>query len=151
MNIKSLPWYELSFSIYFPLETKASITAAKTETKQAEMKLKHSKEELKNKQQEMKRTASDYAKDKSLLERMEKEVKNLEVSWPLKITLTFFNHFTWMRARQKHMELLCELSLIWTDNFVIVIVFWRWYLRPKCWYFRLSFRNWIMMMAKWRN
>ncbi|ROT64973.1 putative structural maintenance of chromosomes protein 2 isoform X2 [Penaeus vannamei] len=60
------------------IKTKASITAAKTETKQAEMKLKHSKEELKNKQQEMKRTASDYAKDKSLLERMEKEVKNLE-------------------------------------------------------------------------
>ncbi|XP_047490218.1 structural maintenance of chromosomes protein 2-like [Penaeus chinensis] len=60
------------------IKTKASITAAKTETKQAEMKLKHSREELKKKQQEMKRTASDYAKDKSLLERMEKEVKNLE-------------------------------------------------------------------------
>lgn len=51
------------------------------------MKLKHSKEELKKKQQEMKRTASDYAKDKSLLERMEKEVKNLEVRCAFNIML----------------------------------------------------------------
>ncbi|KAG7172952.1 structural maintenance of chromosomes protein 2-like [Homarus americanus] len=47
-------------------------------TKQAEMKLKHSKEELKKKEQEMKCTSAEYTKDKSFLDRMEKEVKNLE-------------------------------------------------------------------------
>nr|XP_045609046.1 structural maintenance of chromosomes protein 2-like [Procambarus clarkii] len=60
------------------INTKASITAAKTATKQAEMKLKYSQEELKKKEQEMKRTATEYTKDKSLLDRMEKEVKNIE-------------------------------------------------------------------------
>ncbi|XP_071521625.1 structural maintenance of chromosomes protein 2 [Panulirus ornatus] len=61
------------------INTKASITEAKTETKQAEMKLKHAKEELKKKQQEMKCTAAGYTKDKASLDRMEKEVKNLEI------------------------------------------------------------------------
>ncbi|XP_042214594.1 structural maintenance of chromosomes protein 2-like [Homarus americanus] len=60
------------------MNTKASITEAKTMTKQAEMKLKHSKEELKKKEQEMKCTSAEYTKDKSFLDRMEKEVKNLE-------------------------------------------------------------------------
>ena len=43
------------------------------------MTLKHSREALKKKQQEMKQTQSAYTKDKALLDRMEKEVKNLEV------------------------------------------------------------------------
>lgn len=60
------------------INTKANITKAKTDTKTAEMKLKHNKEELKKKQQELKHTASEYTKDKSLLDRIEKEVKNLE-------------------------------------------------------------------------
>lgn len=60
------------------MNTKASITEAKTATKQAEMKLKHSEEELKEKQKEMKRTAAEYVKDKSLLEKMENEVKVLQ-------------------------------------------------------------------------
>ncbi|XP_064086930.1 structural maintenance of chromosomes protein 2-like [Macrobrachium nipponense] len=61
------------------INTKASITKAKTDTKTAEMKLKHSKEMLKKKEQEMKRTASEYTRDKALLDRMEKEVHNLEI------------------------------------------------------------------------
>ncbi|XP_076058324.1 structural maintenance of chromosomes 2 [Oratosquilla oratoria] len=60
------------------MKIKASIITAKTETKQAEMKLKFSREELKRKKQEMKQTEAAYAKDKGLLDRMEKEVKNLE-------------------------------------------------------------------------
>ena len=43
------------------------------------MKHKHSKEALKRKQQELKQTESSYAKDKSLLDKMEKEVQNLQV------------------------------------------------------------------------
>lgn len=42
------------------------------------MKLQHSREELKRKQAEMKHTEATYKQDKSLLDRMEKEVKNLE-------------------------------------------------------------------------
>lgn len=73
-------------------EAKASITEAKTATKQAEMKLKHSREELKRKQQEMRSTAAQYEKDKSLLDRMEKQVTNLQVSdgggeWPVCLCL----------------------------------------------------------------
>ena len=64
---------------FFFSDTKASITKAKTDTKTAEMKLKHSKEMLKKKEQEMKRTASEFTRDKALLDRMEKEVQNLEV------------------------------------------------------------------------
>uniref|UniRef100_A0A0P4WHI6 Structural maintenance of chromosomes protein n=1 Tax=Scylla olivacea TaxID=85551 RepID=A0A0P4WHI6_SCYOL len=60
------------------IKTKANITEAKTATKQAEMKLKHSREELKRKQQEMRSTAAQYEKDKSLLDRMEKQVANLQ-------------------------------------------------------------------------
>lgn len=60
------------------IKAKASITEAKTATKQAEMKLKHSREELKRKQQEMRSTAAQYEKDKSLLDRMEKQVTNLQ-------------------------------------------------------------------------
>lgn len=76
-----LCYISATFYIFFSCtDAKASITEAKTATKQAEMKLKYSREELKKKEQEMKRTASEFTKDKSLLDRMEKEVKNLEVS-----------------------------------------------------------------------
>lgn len=44
------------------------------------MKLKHSKSELKRKEQEMQKTAAQYAKDKSLMDRIEQEVNNLKVS-----------------------------------------------------------------------
>ncbi|XP_018012651.2 structural maintenance of chromosomes protein 2, partial [Hyalella azteca] len=60
------------------IKAKAAITAAKTETKQAEMRLKHSREELKRKKVEMNQTEAAYKQDKGLLDRMEKEVKNLE-------------------------------------------------------------------------
>ena len=53
---------------------------AKTETKQAEMKLKHCKEELKKKQQEMKQVESLIARDKGLIDHLEKDVKNIEVN-----------------------------------------------------------------------
>uniref|UniRef100_A0A2P2I6M3 Structural maintenance of chromosomes protein n=2 Tax=Hirondellea gigas TaxID=1518452 RepID=A0A2P2I6M3_9CRUS len=60
------------------IKTKANITTAKTETKQSEMQLKHSREELKRKTAELKQTEASYKQDKGLLDRMEKEVKNLE-------------------------------------------------------------------------
>ncbi|XP_050696445.1 structural maintenance of chromosomes protein 2-like [Eriocheir sinensis] len=60
------------------MRAKASITEAKTATKQAEMKLMHSRNALKQKQQEMRSTAAQYEKDKSILTRMEKQVTNLQ-------------------------------------------------------------------------
>ncbi|KAK3869016.1 hypothetical protein Pcinc_025643 [Petrolisthes cinctipes] len=60
------------------INTKASITEAKTATKQAEMKLKHSKSELKRKDQEMQNTAAQYTKDKGLVDRIEQEVTNIK-------------------------------------------------------------------------
>jgi len=60
------------------MKIKADIVSAKTQTKQAEMKLKHCKEEHKTKMQQMKSHTAQYNKDKQLVDKMEKEVKNLE-------------------------------------------------------------------------
>lgn len=66
-------------SFFFFLEAKQDSTEAATAAKQALMQLQHCESQLKQKQKDMGATASDYKHDKTTVENLEKDLKNLTV------------------------------------------------------------------------